>query len=218
MEATAVREQDGAESKLTAHKQYLLCDENGLFSAALNDWEAAELKVESQCKSFTFWYRNPDRPSQDSLGVAYEDGEDIKIVRSDFLFFAQLPDGAVVTNFVDPRGIHLADAMPKLQSLARYAESHPRAYRRIEGVAETGGKLRALDLTRTELRKVAARRPPLVQPRLLQEAGTIGGTDLDLRRGAAARQRERDFAAGGPEAPDAAEQRGKSGDFFAAGF
>lgn len=56
-------------------------------------------------------------------------------------------------DIVDPHSIHLADALPKLQGLARYSEAHPQSYRRIEAVAETDGKLRVLDLTRPEVRK-----------------------------------------------------------------
>jgi hypothetical protein len=59
-------------------------------------------------------------------------------------------------DIVDPHGIQFADAIPKLQGLARYAEAHPRVYRRIESVAESGGRLRVLDLTRAEVRKSVA--------------------------------------------------------------
>ena len=57
-------------------------------------------------------------------------------------------DGTVVADIVDPHGLHLADALPKLQGLALYAETHAKAYRRIESVAEAMGKLRVLDLIR----------------------------------------------------------------------
>jgi type III restriction enzyme len=119
----------------------------------LNAWERKVFDAESGRESFRFWYRNPDRPSQDSLGIAYEDGNDIKIVRPDFLFFAELPSGEVVVDIVDPHGIHLADALPKLRGLARYAESHSHAFRRIEAVAEIGRTLCVLDLTRADVRQ-----------------------------------------------------------------
>lgn len=157
IEATAVREHDGTEVKLPAHKHHLLCDEQGLYPLELkNGWEKAVLNAEMQRDGFRFWYRNPGRPSQDSLGVAYQNGDEVKIVRPDFLFFAESPSGAVVVDIVDPHGIQFADAMPKLQGLARYAETHPGVYRRIECVAESGGRLRRLDLTRTEVRKAVA--------------------------------------------------------------
>ena len=59
----------------------------------------------------------------------------------------------MVVDLVDPHGLHLADALPKLQGLALYAEKHAKAYRRIESVAEAKGKLRVLDLTNADVRK-----------------------------------------------------------------
>ncbi len=56
-------------------------------------------------------------------------------------------------DIIDPHGFHLADALPKLHGLARYAETHSQFYRRVEAVAETGGKLRVLDLTRADVRQ-----------------------------------------------------------------
>ena len=50
----------------------------------------------------------------------------------------------------------LADALPKLRGLARYAEAHPGVYRRIDAVAEAGGIWRVLDLTRADVRKAIA--------------------------------------------------------------
>ena len=64
--------------------------------------------------------------------------------------------GKVVVDLVDPHGLHLADALPKLQGLAQYAETHAGAYRRIVSVAAANGKVRALDLTRPEVRKAIA--------------------------------------------------------------
>jgi type III restriction enzyme len=109
---------------------------------------AAELKR----NGFRFWYRNPNRPSQDSLGIAYIEGDDTKVIRPDFIFFAE-DDGEIVADIVDPHGFHLADALPKLKGLARYAETHGHIYRRIEAVAKSGDKLRVLDLTRADVRQ-----------------------------------------------------------------
>ena len=156
MEATAVREADGRETQLPTHKHHLLCDEKSLYPAALETWESMVLQLEMKRPGFKFWYRNPSRPSQDSLGVAYVAGDEVSIVRPDFLFFRESADGSVVVDIVDPHGTHLADALPKLRGLARYAETHPGVYRRIEAVAEAGGKLRVLDLTREDVRKAIA--------------------------------------------------------------
>lgn len=67
-----------------------------------------------------------------------------------------LTDGTVVADIVDPHSLHLADALPKLQGLALYAETHGDKYRRIESVAEALGKLRVLDLKNDAVRKAIA--------------------------------------------------------------
>ncbi|WP_420009114.1 DEAD/DEAH box helicase [Xanthomonas sacchari] len=153
-EMTKVREGE-KETDLPTWKHHLLCDEYGNYPALLNDWESTVLETETKRKNFAFWYRNPQHPGQSSLGIAYEEAEQYKIVRPDFLFFAE-QDGKVVVDLVDPHGLHLADALPKLQGLAVYAESHGGAYRRIESVAAVNSKLRALDLTREDVRRAVA--------------------------------------------------------------
>ncbi|MEO8008573.1 MAG: type III restriction endonuclease subunit R, partial [Betaproteobacteria bacterium] len=124
MEATVAREKDGAETRVpTTYPHHLMCDQQGLYPVELNDWEKAVLKAETQHNGFKFWYRNPSWPTQDSMGIAYVDGDEIKIVRPDFLFFADLPDGKVAADIVDPHSIQLADALPKLQGLVCYTEA-----------------------------------------------------------------------------------------------
>jgi type III restriction enzyme len=153
-EPTAVREQNGTETPLATYQHHLLCDENGAFPAdpRENSWERAVLKAEMDRSGFMFWYRNPPRPGPDSLGIAYLHGDETKIVRPDFLFFAEDARGKIVVDIVDPHRIDLADALPKLQGLARYAAAHSDVYRRIEGVAEVNGQLRVLDLMRADVR------------------------------------------------------------------
>ena len=150
-EATKAREND-KELTFPIWKNHLLADKDGKYPAELNEWERTVVEVESKRAGFLFWYRNPQQPGQSSLGIAYFEDEQFKIVRPDFIFFAEL-DGKVVVDLVDPHGLHLADALPKLQGLAAYAKEHADAYRRIEAVAEASGKLRVLDLTRTDVRQ-----------------------------------------------------------------
>lgn len=149
-EATKAREND-TEIAFPTWRNHLLCDKDGKYPAVLDGWERAVVEAESRRSGFSFWYRNPEQPGQSSLGIAYFEDEQYKIVRPDFIFFAE-KDGKVVVDLVDPHGLHLADALPKLQGLALYAESHTEAYRRIESVAEAGGKLRVLDLTSAKVR------------------------------------------------------------------
>lgn len=151
-EPTKVRDVHGVEADIPVFEKHLLCGDTGVYPAELRESESRVLAGEMQRNGFLFWYRNPDRPSQDSLGIAYIEGEESKIVRPDFLFFSKV-DGEVVADIVDPHGFHLADALPKLRGLARYAETHAQVYRRIEAVAETGATLRVLDLTRANVRQ-----------------------------------------------------------------
>lgn len=154
-EPTTAREQDGTEINIPTYEQHLLCDEKGSYPAELKTWEKAVLTSEMEREGFKFWYRNPDRPSQDSLGIAYKADDDTRIVRPDFIFFVE-EDGTVFADIVDPHGHHLADALPKLKGLALYAETHSHVYRRIEVVAKIGDALRVLDLTCTEVRQAIA--------------------------------------------------------------
>ena len=154
MEATTVREADGSETPLPTYEHHLLSNEAGKFTAEMNSWEIDVLQAEMKRSGFQAWYRNPSRSSQDSLGIAYTaDNNEIRIVRPDFIFFASQSDGSVAADIVDPHGTQFSDALPKLQGLAKYAETHPHIYRRIETVAKVDDTLRILDLTDAEVRK-----------------------------------------------------------------
>jgi hypothetical protein len=122
----------------------------------LNAWEVKVLESEMKRPDFRFWYRNPQQPGQSSLGVAYLSGEQYGIVRPDFIFIAAADDGTLVADLVDPHGLHLADALPKLRGLALYAATHKGAFRRMESVAEALGRLRVLDLTKATVRDAIA--------------------------------------------------------------
>jgi hypothetical protein len=148
LQPTTARERDGVEVKLPRFERHLLCDEEGLFPEDFtSSWEDKVVLAELQRPGSIAWYRNPARASQDSLGVTYKDGDDIKIARPDFIFFAKRQDGSIVADIVDPHGIQFGDALPRLKGLARYAEENPGIYRRIEVVARVGNKFRAIDLT-----------------------------------------------------------------------
>lgn len=154
-EPTKARAND-VETALPTYKNHLLCDPQCNYPAELNNWEVKVVETETKRRGFGFWYRNPQQPGQSSLGIAYVSGEQYGIVRPDFIFLTTGDDGAVVADIVDPHGVYLADALPKLQELALYAETHSRAYRRIESVAVAKGKLRVLDLTSEEVRHAIA--------------------------------------------------------------
>jgi type III restriction enzyme len=146
MQATTIREANGIETPLPLIEKHLLCDEQGLFPVDLNTWEDKVVSAELARSGSIAWYRNPSRPSPDSLGVIYEDHNQPKITRPDFVFFVQQSDGSIAADIVDPHGIQFDDALPKLKGLSKYAESFGVQYRRLEAVAKVDSKFRVLDL------------------------------------------------------------------------
>lgn len=156
-ERTHAREPDGSEAPLPVFEHHLLCGPDGRYPVEFDSgWEKDVLLKEMGRDCFLAWYRNPGRATQDSFGIAYSEGNRFRIVRPDFIFFARLPDGSVVADIIDPHGTHLADALPKLQGMARYAAEHTGTYRRIESIAKSGDRLRVLDLTDLDTQKAVA--------------------------------------------------------------
>ena len=148
LQPTTAREPNGKEFDLERFEKHLLCDEDGMFPNAFDSsWEPAILRTELQREGRIGWYRNPARATQDSLGVIYEEADDHRVLRPDFIFFARDKQGEVVADLVDPHGFHLADALPKLWGLATYAEKYHDYFRRIEAIAKVGDTYRVLDLT-----------------------------------------------------------------------
>lgn len=151
---TTVREPDGTERNLPRFEKHLMCDRDGTFPVDFDSsWEEKVLLAELQREDNIAWYRNPPRMAQESIGVTYEDGNEIRIMRPDFIFFSQLADGSVVADIVDPHGIQFADALPKLRGLARYAQDNPGIYRRILSVAKVDEQYRMLDLQNADVRE-----------------------------------------------------------------
>jgi hypothetical protein len=151
--STTIREADGTETALPRFEKHLLCDGDGHFPASFNEWEATVLNTELARHDNVAWYRNPGR-GYESLGITYESDKSVKIMRPDFMFFARDNAGNIVVDIVDPHGIHLADALSKLQGLARFAERNASAFRRIDAVAVLNGEYRVLDMREKAVRDV----------------------------------------------------------------
>jgi type III restriction enzyme len=152
LQRNSVRKADGTEQPLEQYEKHLLCDEDGLFPGDFNTWESKVVSVEVHRKETIGWYRNPPRPSQDSLGVTYEEGGETKIVRPDFIFFTRRSDGTVGAVIVDPHGTQFGDSLPRLKGLARYVEENASVYGRVEVAAKVGQKFRVLDVTNSATR------------------------------------------------------------------
>lgn len=130
------------------------------------------LATEMKSDDRVAWYRNPDRAAQESLGIVYDEAGTTKILRPDFVFFSQAADGSIAADIVDPHGHHLADALPKLRGLARYAEINGALFRRIEAVSEIKGKYRMLDLKKAEVRNALDLATTTAEPVYLGPMGT----------------------------------------------
>ncbi|MFI1294302.1 DEAD/DEAH box helicase [Streptomyces sp. NPDC020792] len=156
MESTTVREANGDEYPLPKRKHHLLADSEGDFPVDLNQWEMEVLDRELARPGLSAWYRNPSRASQDSLAIAYREGNGWKAMRPDFVFFYEMHDGSIGAAIVDPHGYHFADSLPKLRGLAEYAEKHQEVYHRVEALAKVDDRLRVLDLTVPSVRKAIA--------------------------------------------------------------
>ncbi len=155
---TAAYDADGNPSPLPTRPEHLLADEEGNYPiGALNDWEIAVLDKEMGRANAVAWYRNPSRGSQDSLGIAYGDGDgDWRLMRPDFLFFGER-DGKVAVSIVDPHSHHLADALPKLKGLAEFAATFGGEFHRIEATSQLDGQIRVLDMQNPAVRIAVAK-------------------------------------------------------------
>lgn len=119
----------------------------------MNTWEAKVLEAEMSSKTAVAWYRNPSSAKPESMGVVYYEDGQANILRPDFIFFTQGPDGTVQANLVDPHGQYLADSLPKLLGLKDYTDRHGSDFQRIEAVAKTDqGGFRSLDIKDAEVR------------------------------------------------------------------
>ena len=157
IQPTTAKEVNGTEAALPRYEKHLLCDSEGKFPIAFDaSWEKTVLESEMARGGCEAWYRNPARASQDSLGIVYDDAGEAKIVRPDIIFFVRTGEGTIVADIVDPHGHHLADSLPKLRGLSKYAEANASLFRRIEAVAKIGDRYRMLDLTKLEVREAVS--------------------------------------------------------------
>lgn len=150
--------EDREGTKVDTRTDHLMSDPDGNFPVgSLNDWELAVVDAEMKQPGFRAWYRNPSRPSDDSLAIAYKDGHDNwRRMCPDFVFLTG-EDDDIRVSIVDPHGVHLGDALPKLRGLARFAAGYGDSFHRIEAVAKVEGNvLRVLDMTKSDVRDAVA--------------------------------------------------------------
>ncbi|MGP3924749.1 DEAD/DEAH box helicase [Streptomyces sp. 8N616] len=117
-------------------ERHVLSDSSGIFRATFAEWEEHVLREELSHGAVA-WYRNPVG-GRHSLQIPYVAVEGIKGLSPDFIFVHRVR-GELRASLIDPHGTHLADAVPKLQGLAEYAETHKDDFQRIQSVAKVDG-------------------------------------------------------------------------------
>lgn len=127
-------------------------DENGKFATKLNDWEERVVRAETARADFIAWYRNPSSATKSALRIAYQDAGTWRSLQPDFIIVSRRTSGELALSVMDPHGDYLADALPKLQALATYAEKYQDELHRVEPAAKVGEELRVLDLRDAEVR------------------------------------------------------------------
>ncbi|RZT80238.1 superfamily II DNA or RNA helicase [Micromonospora violae] len=149
MVETQTRDEEGNARPMPTQPLHLLSDSAGQYPVGrpvFNSWELDVIDKELGRPGVIAWYRNPQRASQESLGVAYKDRKGTwRSMRPDFVFFSLTPNG-VKASIVDPHSDYLGDALPKLRGLAAFAAEFGDEFHRIEAINKVGNQLRVLDL------------------------------------------------------------------------
>lgn len=122
-------------NKLPTTDLHVLADAMGKFplEPKLNRWERAAIEHELRDDTVLGWYRNPSMASKHSVRVIYQAGTNWKSVQPDLIFVRE-KDGVLWPSIVDPHGVHLSDASPKLKALAEYASRHGDRYDQITAI------------------------------------------------------------------------------------
>lgn len=146
---------DSENQLLPTRPHHLLSDEEGNFPVgSMNDWELQVIDTELAARKTLAWYRNPSRSTADALQIPYEMDDRLKPMQPDFIFFTRKQDGTYAASIVDPHGDHLADALPKLKGLARFAGKYGAEFQRIEAISQIDRKeLRMLDMRDSSIRE-----------------------------------------------------------------
>jgi len=126
----------------TVWERHLLSDVDGNYRVRLFDWEEHVLRVELDSGAIA-WYRNPSS-GRHSLQIPYTAAVGTAGLAPDFIFISRV-EGELTADLIDPHGTHLADAVPKLQGLTAYADSHASSYHRVQSIAKIDGTYKMLN-------------------------------------------------------------------------
>lgn len=137
----------------TMSKHVLSRIDDHMTPVRLNDFEARVVNVELAKPDTVAWYRNPSGASKSAVQIPWKNNGRWRSMQPDFIFFSRMQDGSIKPSIIDPHGDYFADALPKLEGFAAYADEYADAFKRLEAVATIGGKDLFLNLKDAEIRK-----------------------------------------------------------------
>jgi type III restriction enzyme len=133
------------------YAEHLYADDADNLEATFNNWEkntVAEILADADTAA---WLRNVERKKW-ALAIPYRMDGEYKPLYPDFIRFRRDAAGSVVTDILDPHGIHLADAWARAVGLAEFAEKHHDAFDRVELIIEDGATRKRLRLHEIDVR------------------------------------------------------------------
>ena len=108
------------------YEHHIVQREDGLFPLKLNSFEKSVLVAQMALPEFVGFYRNPSKGNKGGsvMSVPWRDADGGNhYMHPDFIIFKRDVEGNVHMSVLDPHGIHLNDALPKLKGWVRYLET-----------------------------------------------------------------------------------------------
>jgi type III restriction enzyme len=135
----------------TTWNKHLFVDSDGTYPCKLNTWETPVMQAELADDAVVGWLRNPPRKPW-SLCIPYEMDGIWKPCFPDFLVFRQSESGIKV-DIVDPHLLSFDDAWHRAVGIAKYAERHTDAFRRVAMIMLDGKEVIEIDLSDDDVRR-----------------------------------------------------------------
>lgn len=141
---------EGLKDGRETYDKHLYIDDQGNYSATLNEWEDQVLRDVLKGADVIGWLRNEPR-KQWSFTVSYEHGKQFKAMYPDFLVFRKQGVGTVC-DILEPHSLSFEDGAAKAKGLAAFARAHGDEFGLIRLIAKVDGALKTLSLDDIETR------------------------------------------------------------------
>jgi type III restriction enzyme len=141
------------------HEKHLYLEADNSFRADLSSWEAGVLAEELADPTVVGWLRNVDRQRW-SLEIPYEDGGIVKPMFPDMVIVRQDGDDFRF-DILEPHDSSLRDNAAKAVGLAKFVESHPYSFDRVQLIRRRRGPDGQEHYYRLDVSKIPVRRKVL---------------------------------------------------------